>query len=73
MFLPNVESAEIRNFFFVGASVVLEYGLGWNTNILAYDLATFLFEGKCSRVSGWFIIHKGVIINILHNIELHNF
>jgi hypothetical protein len=69
MFLPYVESAEIRNLLFVGAPVVLKYGLGWNTNILANDLATCLLEGNCSRVSHWFIIHKRVIIKILHNIE----
>lgn len=73
MFLSDIESAEIGNLLFVGAPVVLEDGLGGHTDILAYDLAACLLEGMCSRVSQGFIIHKGVIIKILHNFELHTF
>ena len=73
MFLSYIKSAEIRDLLFVGAPIVLEDGLGRDTDILTYDLAACLLEGMCSRVSQCFIIHKRVIIKILHNTELHTF
>jgi hypothetical protein len=64
MFFSNIESAEIRYFFFVCTPVVLEYSLGCHAYILAYDFAASFFVGKISRDSTRLIImHKPIIIS----------